>query len=467
MSNNDTIKIPDLGGVDQVTVLEVFVSVGDKVTYDQALMSLESEKASMDVPSDRDGVVQQILVSPGDKVQEGTPFMVLSGDTATPSESASSPNSSDAAAISDKPQVESPSSITDYALSKANGESKSPRSEQTASTNQSMGLTADTSENISVKNDASRKKQSLDQKVSNASANVHAAPSVRKLARKFGVDINVVPGTGRSGRVTIEDIVKTVEARLSLIKPQNKAGQSWIDPAKFGPCDEKILGKIKKATTSAMAQSWAHVVHVTQCDKVDITDLEAYRSQHKDSLKKKSIRLTMLAFIMKSLVPVLKKHPHLNASFNSDTQQLWLKHYYHFGIAVDTPSGLVVPVIKDVDQRSIIDIAQALGEISLRAREGKLMPKDLTGASFTISSLGGIGGEYFTPIVNSPQTAILGVSRAQMAPVWQGDAFQPRLMLPLSLSYDHRVIDGAEAMRFLNDYMHALTQLAKQDLTTV
>ena len=465
MSSNDTIKIPDLGGVDQVTVLEVFVSVGDKVAYDQTLMSLESEKASMDVPSDRDGVIQQILVSPGDKVQEGTPFMVLSSETATPSESAHAHSSSDTTAVGHKAEIEQSSTYADNALTNTRDESQDTQSVQTVSMDQSTNMRAHELENT-PKRDVSVKTQSLGQKVSGGSANVHAAPSVRKLARKFGIDINVVPGTGRSGRVTIEDIVKTVEARLSLVKPQDKVSQSWIDPKKFGPCDEKILGKIKKATASAMSQSWDHVVHVTQCDKVDITDLEAYRSQHKDSLKKKSIRLTMLAFIMKSLVPVLQKHPHLNASFNSDTQQLWLKHYYHFGIAVDTPSGLVVPVIKDVDQRSVIDIAQALGEISQRAREGKLMPKDLTGASFTISSLGGIGGEYFTPIVNSPQTAILGVSRAQMAPVWRGDAFQPRLMLPLSLSYDHRVIDGAEAMRFLNDYMHALTQLAKQDLTT-
>ena len=309
--------------------------------------------------------------------------------------------------------------------------------------------------------------QSVDGRASGAAVDSYAAPSVRKLARKFGVDINSVPGTGLSGRVTIDDIVKTVQARMGVVKPNTEAKQPWVDPAKFGPCEEKVLSKIKKATATAMSQSWSRIVHVTQFDKVDITELEAWRNQHKDALKAKSVRLTMLAFIMKALVPALQKHAPVNASFNSDKRELWLKQYYHFGVAVDTPSGLVVPVIKDVDQRSVVDIAQALGEISQRARDGALTPKDLTGASFTISSLGGIGGTYFTPIVNSPQTAILGISRAQISPEWDGKAFQPRLMLPLSLSYDHRVIDGAEAMRFLNDYMQALMQLAGRDLAAV
>ena len=272
--------------------------------------------------------------------------------------------------------------------------------------------------------------------------------------------------------MTLDDIAQTVQARMKLLQKSETPNtakvpckSNWIDPTKFGPCDERPLNKIKKSTVAAMSRSWEQVVHVTQFEKADITELEKYRGQHKEALKSQSIRLTMLAFIMKALASALKKHPAANASYDENTAQLWLKKYYHVGVAVDTPSGLVVPVIRDVDQLSVIEIATQLGSISKRAREGALQPKDLIGASFTVSSLGGIGGTYFTPIVNSPQAAILGISRSTYEPVWNGHEFRERLMLPLSLSYDHRIIDGAEAMRFLNDYIECLKALDQKDLS--
>lgn len=452
-----TIVIPDLGGVDQVTVLEIFVAVGDMIEPDQALMSLESEKASMDVPSDRAGRVEKILLQPGDVVGEGDACMVvtagadqvktdaiISGSAGVHQQEAAVKNSTISGGSSLSGARDGDQALVS-GISEDSGQTKGPLAE---------GLQL----------------RQLGQKGA-GNGDGYASPSVRKFARKMGIDIVAVPGSGRAGRVTLDDIAQTVQSRMEALQnrvskaPVSQCKSHWVDPAKFGPCDEKSLNKIKKSTASAMSRSWERVVHVTQFEKVDITELEQYRSQHKEALKSQSIRLTMLAFIMKALASALKKHPATNASYNEDTAQLWLKQYYHIGVAVDTPSGLVVPVIRDVDQLSVIEIAVQLGAISKRARDGALQPRDLAGASFTVSSLGGIGGTYFTPIVNSPQTAILGVSRSTYEPVWNGREFQGRLMLPLSLSYDHRIIDGAEAMRFLNDYTDCLKALDQKDLS--
>jgi len=441
---NKKVMIPDLGGVNEVTVLEILVNIGDAVEHDQAIMSLESEKASMDVPSEHNGHVVELLVKPGDRVQEGDPFMILemaqeNGETSA--ENAQMGSASEA--IDEKPAE----------FNHAGTEVVTEKSIQNKETEHLP------EKNVKITAVSAQKNQA------GHATSCYASPTVRRMARQLGIDIQAIPGTGQSGRVSIDDVIATVQSRLQQREPVEST--AWIDPSKFGPCEEKNLGKIKKATAKAMSQSWANVVHVTQCDKTDITQLEQFRCDHKEQLKTHSVRLTMLAFIIKALAPTLKNHPHLNASYREQQQKLWVKHYYHIGFAVDTPNGLVVPVIKDVDRLSVIDIAKQLGELSQKARDGKLTPKDMTGASFTVSSLGGLGGTYFTPIVNQPQSAILGISRAEHQPVWDGKNFQPRLMLPLSLSYDHRVIDGAEAMRFLNDYSKQLTELDTRPLESI
>lgn len=441
---NKKVMIPDLGGVNEVTVLEILVNIGDTVEQDQSIMSLESEKASMDVPSEYQGNVVELLVKPGDRVQEGDPFMILG--MAQENNDMSAEN---AQMDSDSRPVDEKSAKPDH----ADTEIITKRSIQNKETTHLPEKGLKTMAVVDQKNQAGQ------------SAACYASPTVRRMARQLGIDIQAIPGTGQSGRVSIDDVMATVQSRLQQQGPVEPT--SWIDPSKFGPCEEKDLGKIKKATAKAMSQAWANVVHVTQCEKTDITQLEQYRCEHKEQLKTHSVRLTMLAFVIKALAPTLKDHPHLNASYREQQQKLWVKHYYHIGFAVDTPNGLVVPVIKDVDQLSVIDIAKKLGELSQKARDGKLTPKDMTGASFTVSSLGGLGGTYFTPIVNQPQSAILGVSRAELQPVWDGKNFQPRLMLPLSLSYDHRVIDGAEAMRFLNDYTKQLAELDSKPLESI
>jgi pyruvate dehydrogenase E2 component (dihydrolipoamide acetyltransferase) len=432
---NETVKIPDLGGVDEVVVLEVLIKVGDSVTTDQPLMSLESEKASMDVPSDRDGKVTAILLQVGDKVREGDACISVEANSNAPKHVAPQ-ETADAEAAAVAPQTK----IT-----------PAPTATKTvAPTRQAVKVVSPAEPGASTG---------------------YASPTVRRLARQLGIDLAVVPASGAGGRVTQDDLVAVIQARQGLVPATSIArsadaplSPSWQDPTKFGPCEQKKLGKIKNATAKAMAQSWANVVHVTQFDQVDITSLEAFRCSHKDALKAQSIRLTMLAFNIKALVPALIQHPNVNASYQASEKTRWEKRYYHIGFAVDTPGGLVVPVIQNVDQLSVIEIAQQLGELSQKARVSQLTPRDMVGASFTVSSLGGLGGTYFTPIVNQPQSAILGVSRAATQPVWDGKNFQPRLMLPLSLSYDHRLIDGAEAMRFLNDYTTALQALTDCDL---
>jgi pyruvate dehydrogenase E2 component (dihydrolipoamide acetyltransferase) len=430
---NETIKIPDLGGVDEVVVLEILVKVGDEVSVDQPLMSLESEKASMDVPCDRVGTVSEILLKPGDKVREGDDCARLTTQAATE-------------AMTEK-----------SAPTKVDSQPSTTTLSQVAVAKQPQPITT----TVNPLHPIAQKTSS-----EYSAEKAYASPTVRRLARQLGIDLQVVPATGPAGRVTQDDLVTVVLARQQVLPNATAAAPStsWQDPTKFGPCEPKKLGKIKNATAKAMAQSWANVVHVTQFDRVDITELEAYRCEHKDALKAQSIRLTMLAFNIKALAPALKKHPNVNASYQQAEKTRWEKGYYHIGFAVDTPGGLVVPVIQNVDRLSVIAIAKQLADLSQKARAGELTPRDMTGASFTVSSLGGLGGAFFTPIVNQPQSAILGISRAEHQPIWDGKTFNPRLMLPLSLSYDHRVIDGAEAMRFLNDYMAELKTLVQLDL---
>ncbi len=410
------LSIPDLGGATDVTVVEVFVSIGDSVDVDDSLVALESEKASMDVPSTHAGTVVAIHLAVGDTVEEGalvaTLEVVASQVEAT--DSAVTENSAiEAASTPVKPE---PAEAT-------------PPVTVTSATRVSAFPVID----------------------ERSFAAAYAGPAVRRFARELGVDLGRVTGSGRKGRIVRQDVVAFVMQQLagrstqagSALPPMPK-----VDFAKFGPIKRQPLTRIQKASGPNLHRSWLHVPHVTQFDEADITDLERYRKKNKPVAAEQGIRLTPLAFVLQAVAAALQEFPLVNASIDADAGEVILKKSYHLGVAVDTPGGLVVPVVRDVDQKGALAIATELGGISARAREGKLRINELQGASFTVSSLGGIGGTGFSPIVNSPEVGILGVARSRMTPVFVDGEFVPRLMLPFSLSYDHRVVDGALGVRF-------------------
>ncbi len=411
------VRVPDIGDFQDVDVIEVMVDAGDAVQSEDPLITLESDKATMDVPSPAPGTVVEMRVEKGDKVSEGSTILLLR--TVEP----------DTAEATRKP-TDRPSTMPPAAK-------QIPAAEETQ-----RGPTPPTSLPPPVEEDGTAKS--------------HASPSVRRFARELGVDLQRVRGSARKGRITKEDVQSYVKQQLAHpAQPSITAARAFtlpelpeIDFSKFGKVRVHPLSRIKKLSAANLHRSWLHVPHVTQHDEADITELENFRKQAKEEAAQRGVRLTLLAFLMKACVSALKKYPSFNASLDPSGENLVIKEYYHLGIAVDTADGLVVPVVRDVDQKGVLDLAQELGEISERARSKKLTPTDLQGGSFTISSLGGIGGTAFTPIVNAPEVAILGVSRAQMKPVYRDNEFTPRLMLPLSLSYDHRVVDGAEAARF-------------------
>ncbi len=404
------ILVPNIGDFDGVEVIEILVSVGDTIAAEDSLISVESDKASMEIPSPEAGVVKEIKVSLGDQVSEGSLLLILepSGDAAAPAEkkevSKAEPPTPEVA----KPAAQAPKPVA-------------PKTSPTAKINE------------------------------DSFAKAYATPSVRKFARELGVDLGLVDGSGRKGRITKEDVQGFVKRALS--QPATSGGlgvapMPEIDFSQWGEIESKSLTKINKLTGQFLHRNWVTVPHVTQFDEADITDMEAFRKELGADYKEQGIRITPLVFMMKAVVSALKKLPRFNASLDATGENLILKSYYNVGIAVDTPDGLVVPVVRDVDRKSIVDLAVELGEISIKARDKKLKPSDMQGGCITISSLGGISGTQFTPIVNAPEVAILGVSRSKIQPVWNGKEFEPRLMLPLSLSYDHRVIDGADGARF-------------------
>ncbi|CAG2137943.1 dihydrolipoyllysine-residue acetyltransferase [Ralstonia mannitolilytica] len=418
------VKVPDIGDYKDVPVIEISVKVGDKVEAEQSLITLESDKATMDVPSPAAGTVKDIRVKVGDAVSEGTLIVVLEG-------------AGGAAAAAPAPaQAPAPA---------AAAPSLAPAAAPAAPAAAPATYTADT--------------------VGTVGKAAHASPSVRKYARELGVDVNLVGGTGPKGRITQEDVQRYVKSVMSgqAAAPGKAAAAApagggelnllpWpkVDFTKFGPVDPKPLSRIKKISGANLHRNWVMIPHVTNNDEADITDLEALRVQLNKENEKAGVKFTMLAFVIKAVVSALKKFPTFNASLDGDN--LVFKQYYHIGFAADTPNGLVVPVIRDADKKGLIDIAKEMAELSKAAREGKLKPDQMQGGCFSISSLGGIGGTHFTPIINAPEVAILGLSRGYQKPVWDGKQFVPRLTLPLSLSYDHRVIDGAEAARF-NAYL--------------
>jgi pyruvate dehydrogenase E2 component (dihydrolipoamide acetyltransferase) len=431
------VKVPDIGDFKDVAVIEVFVKPGDTIKVEQSLITVESDKASMEIPSSHAGVLKELKVKLGDKINIGDLLALLDGvDTA------SVPAAAPAAAAPAVP-APAPAASAPVAASPA----VAPSTPAVAATPVSADVPAHSPGGTTV-------------------GLPHASPSVRKFARELGVPLEEVKGTGNKGRITQEDIqafTKSVMSGATRTKAQAAVGGSggdgaglglipWpkVDFAKFGPIERKELGRIKKISGANLLRNAIMIPAVTNHDDADITDLEAFRVSTNKENEKSGIKVTMLAFLIKACVAALKKYPEFNSSLDGDA--LVYKNYWHIGFAADTPNGLMVPVIKDCDKKGVLQISQEMSELAKKAREGKLSPAEMTGATFTISSLGGIGGKYFTPIINAPEVAILGVCKSTMEPVWDGKAFQPRLMLPLSLTWDHRVIDGAAAARF-NAYL--------------
>ena len=425
------IFVPDIGDFDSVEVIEVLVAVGDTVAAEDSLISVESDKAAMEIPSPEAGVVKELKLKVGDSVSEGSLILILepSGESSAATDPVSSPDKSE-------------EKLTDK-NSEKEAEKEEPVIEKAVTAQKD--LPAKTPAKAPVKASPTAKIDEV------SFSKAYASPSIRKFARELGVDLGQVEGSGRKKRITREDVQGFVKRALA----QGAAGGGLgvapmpeIDFSQWGEIESKPLSKINKLTGQFLHRNWVTVPHVTQFDESDITDMESFRKSMAAEYKERGIRITPLVFMLKALVSALKEFPRFNSSLDATGENLIMKSYYNIGIAVDTPDGLVVPVVKDVDRKSLVELAVELGEISIKARDKKLKPGDMQGGCITISSLGGIGGTKFTPIVNAPEVAILGVSRSKMQPVWNGKEFEPRLMLPLSLSYDHRVIDGADGARF-------------------
>jgi len=429
------VKVPDIGDFKEVEVIELLVKPGDTVQAEQSLITVESDKASMEIPSSASGVVKELKVKLGDKVAEGSLVLLLEV-----SEAASAPAPAATAASASAPAA--PATSTSAAAPAAASSTVAPAASAVPVT---AVLATTASAIVTAATESNGQKP-------------HASPSVRKFARELGIDLSRVSGSGAKGRILIEDVqgfVKGIMAGGAAAPAASGGGAAlgllpWpsLDFSKFGETSLEPLSRIKKISGPNLHRNWVMIPHVTQFDQADITELEEFRKSANESLAKSGVKLTMLAFVIKASVAALKKFPAFNASLDAGGENLILKHFYNIGFAADTPNGLVVPVIKNADQKGLSQIAKEMGELSAQAREGKLKPADMQGATFTISSLGGIGGTSFTPIINAPEVAILGLSKSEIKPVWDGKAFAPRLMLPMSLSYDHRVIDGALGARF-------------------
>jgi len=423
MSEMVEVKVPDIGDFDSVEIIEILVAVGDQIAEEDSLITVESDKASMEIPSSHAGTVKEIKVNIGDMIAEGAVVVVV-----------------EASAVA-APVVETPEAAAPVA---------SPAPEVKAKPAPAIPAIENKPSPTANINPVSFK-------------NAHASPAVRKFARDLGVDLSKIGGTGRNERIIKEDVQTFVKKVMSTGGGSVNGGSALgveampdIDFSQFGEIEVKPLSKINKLTGKFLHRNWVTIPHVTQFNEADITSLEAFRKQSNKEYEKEGVKFTMLVFIMKAVAAGLKKYPRFNASLEPSGENLILKNYFNIGVAVDTPDGLVVPVVRDVDKKSLVEISKELREISVKARDKKLKPSDMQGGSMSISSLGGIGGTNFTPIVNAPEVAILGVSRAEMKPVWNGSDFEPKLMCPLALSYDHRVVDGADGARFITYVSHLL-----------
>jgi pyruvate dehydrogenase E2 component (dihydrolipoamide acetyltransferase) len=430
MAEMKQVTVPDIGNYKDVPVIEVMVKVGDVVKAEQSLLTLETDKATMDVPAPFDGVVKEVKVKVGDNISEGSPIFVM--------------EASGSAAQAAAPAPTMPAKAAPVAAAAVIAATPAPAPIQAP----------------------------VVAPVSNATpgSKAHASPSVRSFARELGVDLGQVKGTAVKGRISKDDVQNFVKSALS--QPRGATGTGGmqvlampvVDFAKFGAVESQPLSRIKKISGANLHRNWVTIPHVTQFDEADISEMEAFRKQIGAEYAKQDVKITPLVFMLKAVVAALQKFPEFNASLDASGENLILKKYYHIGVAVDTPNGLMVPVLRDVDKKGLVQLAKELGEISAKARALKITAADMQGGCFSISSLGGIGGTAFTPIINAPEVAILGVSKASMKPVYQDGEFVPRLMLPLSLSYDHRVIDGASGARFTQYLAQVLSDIRRLSL---
>ena len=441
MSKIKDVLVPDIGEFDAVEVIEVLVKSGDAVSVEDPLLTMESDKASMDVPSPFSGTVKTVKIKAGDKVSQNDLILTLV-------------------------VKELETAVTETSAETVNSEATAPENKDIVSTRESESTSSG-----AVSKEPARRPPPIVMSVNQKSfLRAHASPSIRKFARELGVDLSQVHGSGRKERITKEDVQEFVKQALGGTTSGTAAAGSGIpampeiDFSKFGPVEIKPLSRIQKKAAVNLHRGWLNLPIVTHHDEADITELEYFRKSLKDEAAKQGVKVTPLVFLLKACAVAIRKHPNFNSSLTADKENLVLKKYLHIGVAVDTPDGLVVPVIRDVEQKGLLELAKELGEVSEKARAKKLKTNDIQGGCFSISSLGGIGGTAFTPLVNAPEVAILGVTRSRMMPVWNGKEFLPRLMLPMDLTYDHRVIDGAQAARFMVDLCEILSDMRRMSL---
>ena len=441
MSKIKDVLVPDIGEFDAVEVIEVLVKSGDAVSVEDPLLTMESDKASMDVPSPFSGTVKTVKIKAGDKVSQNDLILTLV-------------------------VKELETAVTETSAETVNSEATAPENKDIVSTRESESTSSG-----AVSKEPARRPPPIVMSVNQKSfLRAHASPSIRKFARELGVDLSQVHGSGRKERITKEDVQEFVKQALGGTASGAAAAGSGIpampeiDFSKFGPVEIKPLSRIQKKAAVNLHRGWLNLPIVTHHDEADITELEYFRKSLKDEAAKQGVKVTPLVFLLKACAVAIRKHPNFNSSLTADKENLVLKKYLHIGVAVDTPDGLVVPVIRDVEQKGLLELAKELGEVSEKARAKKLKTNDIQGGCFSISSLGGIGGTAFTPLVNAPEVAILGVTRSRMMPVWNGKEFLPRLMLPMDLTYDHRVIDGAQAARFMVDLCKILSDMRRMSL---
>ena len=441
MSKIKDVLVPDIGEFDAVEVIEVLVKSGDAVSVEDPLLTMESDKASMDVPSPFSGTVKTVKIKAGDKVSQNDLILTLV-------------------------VKELETAVTETSAETENSEATAPETKDIVSTRESESTSSG-----AVSKEPARRPPPIVMSVNQKSfLRAHASPSIRKFARELGVDLSQVHGSGRKERITKEDVQEFVKQALGGTASGTAAAGSGIpampeiDFSKFGPVEIKPLSRIQKKAAVNLHRGWLNLPIVTHHDEADITELEYFRKSLKDEAAKQGVKVTPLVFLLKACAVAIRKHPNFNSSLAADKENLVFKKYLHIGVAVDTPDGLVVPVIRDVEQKGLLELAKELGEVSEKARAKKLKTNDIQGGCFSISSLGGIGGTAFTPLVNAPEVAILGVTRSRMMPVWNGKEFLPRLMLPMDLTYDHRVIDGAQAARFMVDLCEILSDMRRMSL---
>jgi len=470
VSNTIEIKVPDIGDFSDVPVIEILVAAGDRVNAEDGLVTLESDKATMEVPSPAAGVIRELRLKLDDKVSEGdvVALLELSDEEASTVEQPAEPTQEQSA----EPAEQSGEVAGTEAA--APQEPAPPAPEAAAGTARGPGAMESGADDSAATAEPEPDERVVGTPAASAASLPYASPAIRKFARELGVDLSAVEGSGDRGRILREDVAAFVKSVMT--DPKSKAGPAVaglrldfpelpeIDFSRYGEVERQPLTRIQKISAGHLHRNWVGIPHVTQHDEADITDMESFRKANAEEAAAQGFKLTPLVFLIKAMVASLKKYPRFNASLDADGETLILKKYYNIGIAVDTPDGLVVPVIRNCERKGIMELAAELAEVSSRAREKKLQPQDIQGGCISISSLGGIGGTAFTPIINAPEVAILGVSRSTMKPIWDGSDFRPRLMLPLSLSYDHRVIDGAAAARFTRFLASRLEDLRRLTL---